>query len=547
MKKFIYSLLIILAVVCASAQSTTTSYTRTLKFFSSDLLQMYEGARIAAPTMTLPNSLTTYTSTLPFGNSDNRQLYNAIRGIGDAVSSGTTNSWNLTGNSVSTNTNFIGTTNNRPFTLKTNSLTAVTVNTNQTTVFSKSLSLNIDPLSNPSPNNIFEVFSNSEELIFKCTENSATPLIELGDVGGGFNGTKITVNDFDQQITLNGVTNINRSLFIGQTASNTAQTPLTLYTNTANTEYIFKETDGTIIGADYINPSVGTGSLYAGRWVGTATNDNLHLFTNGNGGGVPALTVCKVQSGNYPIVINGNTSYTSTANLRVNQGALTNLIETEGTAGNITWYLQKGTNTVNQANKGTCVIGSTVIAANQPTLLVIGTHSVSSTTTLTGLRNNATFTSTGAAMIGGTTAGSATLHVLGTFSASSSGTLAGVLSTSSVVSTSKTAGIGYAVGSGSTVTQGTSRTTGVTINDVVGSITLFSAAGSTTYQDFTVTNSTVGINDVIIINQRSGTDRYEVFITAVAAGSFRVTFATTGGTTVESPVFNFAVIKGATN
>ncbi|MFN7676851.1 MAG: hypothetical protein ACK5ON_12935, partial [Flavobacterium sp.] len=120
MKKIIYSLLIILAVVCASAQSTTTSYTRTLKFFSSDLLQMYEGARIAAPTMTLPNSLTTYTSTLPFGNSDNRQLYNAIRGMGDALSGFTNTSWNLTGNSVSTNTNFIGTTSNRSLLFRTN-------------------------------------------------------------------------------------------------------------------------------------------------------------------------------------------------------------------------------------------------------------------------------------------------------------------------------------------------------------------------------------------------------------------------------------------
>jgi hypothetical protein len=31
-------------------------------------------------------------------------------------------------------------------------------------------------------------------------------------------------------------------------------------------------------------------------------------------------------------------------------------------------------------------------------------------------------------------------------------------------------------------------------------------------------------------------------VTAVAAGSFRISFATTGGTTSEAPVFNFAVI-----
>jgi hypothetical protein len=122
------------------------------------------------------------------------------------------------------------------------------------------------------------------------------------------------------------------------------------------------------------------------------------------------------------------------------------------------------------------------------------------------------------------------------------------ISTSGVIaSTSKTNGIGYAVGSGSTVTQATSRTTGVTINAITGAITLVSAAGSATYQSFTVTNSAVTAKDVIIVNQQTGTDLYEVFVTAVAAGSFIISFATTGGTTTETPIFNFAVIKGQTN
>jgi hypothetical protein len=34
-----------------------------------------------------------------------------------------------------------------------------------------------------------------------------------------------------------------------------------------------------------------------------------------------------------------------------------------------------------------------------------------------------------------------------------------------------------------------------------------------------------------------------IHVTKVAAGSFEVTFATTGGTTTEQPVFNFSVIK----
>ena len=109
-----------------------------------------------------------------------------------------------------------------------------------------------------------------------------------------------------------------------------------------------------------------------------------------------------------------------------------------------------------------------------------------------------------------------------------------------------TGGLGYGTGSGGAVTQATSRTTGVTLNTTNGAITLVSAAGSTAWQSFTVTNSAVDATDVIRVCQKSGTDLYQIFVTAVAAGSFRVTFATTGGTTTEQPVFNFAVVKAVT-
>jgi hypothetical protein len=114
-------------------------------------------------------------------------------------------------------------------------------------------------------------------------------------------------------------------------------------------------------------------------------------------------------------------------------------------------------------------------------------------------------------------------------------------------STSATGGIGYATGAGGAVTQITSRTTGVTLNTVAGAITLFTAAGSATWQSFTVTNSAVAATDTIIVNQRSGTDLYMISVTAVGAGSFRISFATTGGTTSEAPVFNFSVIKAVSS
>ncbi len=108
-------------------------------------------------------------------------------------------------------------------------------------------------------------------------------------------------------------------------------------------------------------------------------------------------------------------------------------------------------------------------------------------------------------------------------------------------------GLGYGTGAGGTVTQTTSRTTGVTLHKAAGAITLVSAAGSTTFASFTVTNSVVAATDTVIVSQKSGTDLYEIHVTAVAAGSFRISFKTTGGTTTEQPVFNFAIIRAATS
>jgi len=105
-------------------------------------------------------------------------------------------------------------------------------------------------------------------------------------------------------------------------------------------------------------------------------------------------------------------------------------------------------------------------------------------------------------------------------------------------------GIGYATGAGGTVTQGTSRTTGVTLSKRSGAITLFTAAGTSAYTSFTVTNTLVSATDVIIVNQKSGTNIYETFVSAVADGSFRITFSAASGTASDAPVFNFVVIEG---
>lgn len=121
----------------------------------------------------------------------------------------------------------------------------------------------------------------------------------------------------------------------------------------------------------------------------------------------------------------------------------------------------------------------------------------------------------------------------------------GIRSAGSILHTGST-GLGYGTGAGGTVTQATSRTTAVTLNKVCGAITLFGAAGVGTTTSFTVNNTTVVATDCIEICQASGTDKYNVWVSAVGAGSFVVSFQDTNGTTNESPVFNFFVNKSVT-
>ena len=106
-----------------------------------------------------------------------------------------------------------------------------------------------------------------------------------------------------------------------------------------------------------------------------------------------------------------------------------------------------------------------------------------------------------------------------------------------------TSGIGYATGAGGAVTQTSSRVTGVTLDKVCGKITLVSAAGSSSWQTFTVSNSAVAAGDVVNIVQASGSNLYSVLVTSVSAGAFNVSVSAVSGTATESPVLNFAVIK----
>lgn len=126
----------------------------------------------------------------------------------------------------------------------------------------------------------------------------------------------------------------------------------------------------------------------------------------------------------------------------------------------------------------------------------------------------------------------------------------GIVVDKGITSSSATAGIGYATGAGSTVTQATSRTTGVTINATCGAITTNTASlAAEGTADFTVTNSSVAIGDTVVVSQRSGSNGGGtiVSVAGVAAGSFviRVHNGNVAAGTAETGaiIINFAVIK----
>ena len=102
---------------------------------------------------------------------------------------------------------------------------------------------------------------------------------------------------------------------------------------------------------------------------------------------------------------------------------------------------------------------------------------------------------------------------------------------------------------GGTITQATSKVTGVTLNTHSGQITMDDASlAAATEVVFTVTNSAVAAQDVIILNHGSGgtAGAYTMGIASVSAGSFEIWVGNhTGGGLAESPVLHFVVIKGA--
>jgi hypothetical protein len=118
-----------------------------------------------------------------------------------------------------------------------------------------------------------------------------------------------------------------------------------------------------------------------------------------------------------------------------------------------------------------------------------------------------------------------------------------------------TGALGYGTGSGGTVTQATSKSTGVTLNKTSGQIVTHDeslANGATAA--FIVTNSTVAATDTVVANFQSVPANahtvldYQVWAGNTAAGSFYIAIRNqSGGALAEAVTLNFAVIKAVTS
>ena len=219
------------------------------------------------------------------------------------------------------------------------------------------------------------------------------------------------------------------------------------------------------------------------------------------------------------------------------------------------------------------LLGQTITAATGTENLVLsnsptfsGTVTFSVGTTVTGISSSAvglgnvtneskatmfanpTFTGTvtgvSAAAVG---LGSVENTALSTWAGSSNIVTVGTLT--SILRVNNTGGFGYPNGQGGTVTQTTNRTTAVTLNKLVGTVTLFSATAAQGVFSFQVNNNLVATDDVIIVNTKNANNAANIYIpsvTRVQSNFFRVSvYVPTAIGVADQPQICFLVIKGA--
>lgn len=106
--------------------------------------------------------------------------------------------------------------------------------------------------------------------------------------------------------------------------------------------------------------------------------------------------------------------------------------------------------------------------------------------------------------------------------------------------------LGYTTAAQGTVTQATSKSTAVTLNTSAGQITMNNAAlASVTNVTFTLNNTYISANDILILNVSGGatSGAYNCWVSGLGAGTASITVRNiSGGSLSEAVVINFALI-----
>ena len=106
--------------------------------------------------------------------------------------------------------------------------------------------------------------------------------------------------------------------------------------------------------------------------------------------------------------------------------------------------------------------------------------------------------------------------------------------------------IGYTTAAQGTVTQATSKSTGVTLNKSMGRITMNAASlAAGTSVLFTLTNSLISAGDVVVVSVSGGgtAGAYWPFVSSQTTGSAVIgLYNNTGGALAEAVIINFAII-----
>lgn len=109
--------------------------------------------------------------------------------------------------------------------------------------------------------------------------------------------------------------------------------------------------------------------------------------------------------------------------------------------------------------------------------------------------------------------------------------------------------LGYTTDAQGTVTQATSKSTAVTLNKSAGQITMNNAAlASVTNVTFTLNNSLISVNDIVILNVAAGATAgaYNCWVSGLSTGSVSITVRNiSGGSLSEAVVINYSLIHNA--